>query len=221
MNIQQAINLLSGENHKYFVEQINHFKIDTTSQLKDYLDFINSDIIGWFKSAPENIKAESTYYKFKSPINNLLEHKDVIEQCEHTYCRTLAKNITNTFSKHKQQIIKRNKSININEQPMNTSTSSNYDTYSEISHDTEPENKSGLGNPDDLQYDDPKEYNKTDNDYKHKYESLQQKYNNLEESYDELMKNHQYLKGQYDKTNNELERTWEHIKDILNKLAPK
>jgi hypothetical protein len=215
MNIQQAINLLSGENHKYFVEQINHFKIDTSSQLKDYLDFINSDIIGWFKSAPENIKAESTYYKFKSPINNLLEHKNVIEQCEHTYCTTLAKNITKTFSKYKKDIIKRNKSISINQHQAHTPSSS-HDTETNDYSDNEPDNNSGLGDPDDLEYADPLKY-KTDIDYKNKYESLQQIHNNLQDDYNALMKDHQYLKGQYERCNSELIRVW----DFLNKFVSK
>lgn len=208
MDIQQAINLLSGENHKYFVEQINHFKIDTTSQLKDYLDFINSDIIGWFKSAPENIKAESTYYKFKSPINNLLEHKDVIEHYGHTYCTTLAKNITKTFSKHKQDIIKRNKSININHQPLNVHT----DTCSDTS--TEPEDNSSIPDP---VYQDPNENTITNIDYKNKYESLKQIHKNLQESYNKLEIDNQYLKGQFERTDGELKRVW----DFLNKFISK
>jgi hypothetical protein len=166
MDIQQAINLLTTENHRYFVEQINHFSIDKTSPLIDYLDFINSDIIGWFKSAPENIKAESTYYKFKSPINNLLERPDVIEQYGLTYCTTLAKNITKTFSKHKQDIIKRSKNININED-----TYANSDTSSETNYDTddEPEDKSSIPDP---VYEDPKLKKETVDDYTKKLQIL-------------------------------------------------
>ena len=170
MDIQQAINLLSGENHKYFLEQINHFEIDVTTPLKEYLDSIDNDVLAWFKLAPENIKAESTYYKFKSPVQNLLQHKDVVQQNGHIYCNTLYNKIKSVFSKHKQDIVKDEKKINIDE---NNEHKTN--TYASSDTSTEPEDNSSIPDP---EYEDPKQKQATNIDYKNKYETLLQK--NLE-----------------------------------------
>lgn len=218
MDIQQAINLLSNENHKYFVEQINHFEIDTTKPLKYYLDFINSDIIGWFKSAPTNIKAESTYYKFKSPLGTLLQNKDIVQEYGLTYCNTLSNNITTVFSKHKKEILKERKTNNVTiEDTRKDTINSTSDTSSEIIEDTddEQEDDSGLGHPD--QWVNKDISTTTNDDYKQKYENLQLRYDNLQESYDTLTKDYHYVKGQFERTDSELSRVWE----FLNKFASK
>lgn len=154
MDIQQAINLLSGENHKYFLEQINHFEIDVTTPLKQYLDSIDNDVLAWFKLAPENIKAESTYYKFKSPVQNLLQHKDVVQQNGHIYCNTLYNKIKSVFSKHKQDIVKDEKKINIDE-------NNEHKTNTYASSDTSTEDNSSIPDP---VYEDPQQRKETVDD---------------------------------------------------------
>lgn len=145
MNIQQAINILapSKEAHDNFIKQIKHFEIDEKSELKDYLQSINDDVLAWLNSAPENIKKESTFFKYKSPIGKLLEHEDVIKLYGHTYCNKLAKEITNVFSKHKKDIIKqRNNNVVIEDTNNITSQSSISD--SDTSSDTESNDDSEL-----------------------------------------------------------------------------
>lgn len=125
MDIQQAIKLLSNEHHRYFTEQILYFKIDQTTPLKEYLQLIDNDVLTWFKSAPQNYTKESTFYKFKSPLHYLLQHKDVVKQYGHIYCSTLSNKITNTFSKHKKDFLKeRNKDDVVIDNTKNTSYTS-------------------------------------------------------------------------------------------------
>lgn len=171
MNIQQAINLLSGENHKYFVEQINHFEIDKTSPLKDYLVSIDNDVLTWFKSAPKKYTKESTYYKFKSPVQNLLQHKDVVEQNGHTFCNTLFNKIKNVFSNYKNDIVKDDKMINIDKVKEDQTS-----TYASSETSTEPEDTSSIPDP---VYQDPKQNKETNIDYKNKYDILLQNHLDL------------------------------------------
>jgi hypothetical protein len=218
MNVQQAIDILLSqpENHKYFIQQINHFNIDKTSPIKDYLDFINGDIIAWFKSAPENIKAESTYYKFKAPLNTLLEHELVIKQCEHTFCTTLAKNITKTFSKHKQEIInERNNNINIDDNVINTHSDS--DTYSEI----ETNDESELGIKNILPADKPKYTYGTQTEIKLLQDKLVMQEQYYESMLNSQQKHYQALIKYYETTFTLLTTNNEHLMKLLGHYASK
>lgn len=128
MIIQDAIQFLTKipEKHKYFIEQLQHFHVEHSSPLKDYLDIIDNDVLLWLNNSPLRIKAKSTFYKFKSPIHSLLESSLVIEQYGQSYCTNLAKKITQVFSKHIQGIInERNPDTNVNiEETTHTETTS-------------------------------------------------------------------------------------------------
>lgn len=221
MNIEQAINILaqcSPDNHKNFKKQIYHYQVELTSPLKDYLDFIDIDVLEWLNTSPENYKAESTFYAFRSPVITLLKHKDVIAEYGEQYCTSLAKNISLVFSQNIDSIIKARNNTIIIEDKSDTESDNDSDKTDD---DTQSVHSSLDINALTNQDKNKNEVTKTDNDFKKQYETLKYRYDNLQQNYDALMKDHQYVKGQYERTNTELERTWEHIKDILYKLAPK
>jgi len=211
MDIQQAINLLSGENHKFFKEQVSYFEIDITTPLKEYLDIIDNDVLEWFKSAPKQYTKESTFFKFKSPLHTLLQHKDVVEQYGHTYCNTLSNKITNVFSKHKKDIVKNDKKINIDKNNEDQTS-----TYASSDTSTEHEDKTPL-NIDDIVYDDPNQKQATNIDYTKKIHDLEAK---LQESTTEI-KMLETSVYHYKELIEVLRNDKEHLMKLLCQFAPK
>jgi T5orf172 domain len=233
MNIKQAIDILtksSNDNHKYFIDQLNHFKIQQTSPLKDYLDFINKDVLEWFRTSPESIKAQSTFYKFKAPINTLLEHKDVIETYGHTFCTTLARQITQVFSQNRECIIKeRNNNIyidNKNNNDTNSETDSN-EASSMVPNDIRNKNENITTEP--LHNYELQEQN---NKLQVQYEILQAKHSIQDKYYETILNNqHKYqdtIIKYYEttfqhitKNNENLTKNNEHLMKLLEHYASK
>jgi hypothetical protein len=202
MNIEQAINILaqcSPDNHKNFKKQINHYQVELTSPLKDYLDFIDIDVLEWLNTSPENYKAESTFYAFKSPINTLLKHKDVIAEYGEQYCTSLAKNISLVFSQNIDSIIKaRNNTIIIEDKS----------DYTESDNDNDSDHDDTVLNVDELEYENPKDKIKTC-DYQDKtIKTLEKKLQDAETNVKVLETSLHYLKLENDKL-------WE----LVNRLA--
>jgi hypothetical protein len=113
MDIHTATSLLTNtENIKYFKDQLRHFQREQTSNLKDYFDLINEDAVKWLNSLPKGVKSKSTFYKYKSPLYFLLEHKDVVDVYGETYCVGVLKNMKQAFKDSIGKIINERKQSN-------------------------------------------------------------------------------------------------------------
>lgn len=113
MDIQQAYAFLDN-NFKpiildYFKKQIVLFKVEHTSQLKDYLDFINNDPVHWLSSLPDDLTCKSAFHKYKEPIYKLIKHTKLHEDYGENYCVNLMNNIKQAFTINCQDIIDKRK----------------------------------------------------------------------------------------------------------------
>lgn len=181
MDIQQALSLLaeiSAENHKNFKKQTNHFKIELTDPLKDYLDTIDSDVTKWLKTTPDSYKKKSTFYAFKSPVCTLLKHKDVIAQFGETYCTLLSEKIKQVFSDNIDNIINertKKNCIEIQDTQTTDNDTSTDDNDSENSDDTQSIKSNHSSFPENIEYRNPKDRKKTIDDYNKRINDLETK----------------------------------------------
>lgn len=109
MNIQETSAFLT-ENSKpiindYFQKQCRIFNLNSTSPLKDYLDFINSDPVHWFNSLPTDLQSKSAFHKYKEPIYKLLKHTKIHELYGNDYCDTIINNMKQAFITTCQSLI--------------------------------------------------------------------------------------------------------------------
>lgn len=113
MNIQETYTFLDNNFSKivleYFKKQVSLFKVEPTSKLKDYLDFIDSDPVHWLNSLPNDIQCKSAFHKYKEPIYKLIKHTKLHEDYGENYCSTILTNIKQAFSSNCQDIIDKRK----------------------------------------------------------------------------------------------------------------
>lgn len=196
MDILKATNILSqsstAENIKYFKDQTKHFNKEPTSNLKDYLDFINSDVSAWLSSLPKTIKGKSTFHKYKAPIYVLLEHKDVMDTFGQVYCANITKNIKLGFKECINKIL----------EERNNNTPADDDNHTEVSIDDD-DDTSEL----DINTLEPVCSNET---YKAQFEALKVKYEILE-------REHIRTKALLECADKGLERVWELVYKLANK----
>lgn len=189
MNVEQALLILTKstpENHKYFKDQIGHFKIDSQSALKDYLDTINTNTLEWLRTLPENVKGKSTFHKYKAPIYELLMNTSIKEAYGEVFCATLTKQIRNVFKDNIDNIIQERKQTNnivIDDDNTDVSNDSDIDSNHEsdiIDTDT----------------------------HKHIHNINQTKNIDYKEAYDSLLTQYDRLKIKHDCAKEELTRVW-------------
>jgi hypothetical protein len=110
MNIQQALDIVSkasnADHFKYFKEQIRHFKLEPSSSLKQYFDYICQDTLTWLQTLPSNAKSKSTFNKYKASVYLLLEQNEVVAEFGNQYCETAMKAIKECFKEHIDNVVK-------------------------------------------------------------------------------------------------------------------
>lgn len=191
MDTQTATTLLTNNEHvKYFKDQLKHFQRAPETSLKDYLDTINDNVVGWLNSIPKGVKSKSTFHKYKAPLYVILEHNDVINAYGYNYCTSVLRNIKQTFKENIDKIISERKQSVQEEESM---TDDFHDQ-----HNTDDESELALDNIEGLEY-----------SCKHEQSSkAQTKYDNLLIEHNELLKEYALVKGLLERADKELSRVW-------------
>lgn len=201
MNIQETSAFLT-ENSKpiindYFQKQIRIFNLNTTSPLKDYLDFINSDPVHWFNSLPTDLQSKSAFHKYKEPIYKLLKHTKIHELYGKDYCDTIINNMKQAFITTCQSLIDQRKTTKQSISIADTTSETDSIHESDIIDTNIPE---------------PIDDN-TENDgycYKQLYMDFTEKYNALE-------RKHLQTQTTLECTERELQRVWDIVKNLTSK----
>lgn len=153
MNIQHALEIVSKapntDHFKYFKEQTRHFKLEPSSSLKQYFDFINQDTLKWLQTLPGNAKSKSTFNKYKASVYLLLEQDAVVANLGTQYCETVMKAIKECFKEHIDNVVKHREKKNV--ATFREVEKDNYKETSEVI--TENENMSDLSSEDESDID--------------------------------------------------------------------
>ncbi len=207
MDIKKACDILHCTNNplslKCFTEQYRHFKLSSTTPLKEYFDFINERTLEWLQSHPQSIKSKETFRKYRTPINFLLENPDVQDALGRDYCLMVQKNMKNNCQKHIEEVVESRKQ-NINLSVVDVRVEQEPTSDFELEHtDEDSESDDGL----DISLLEPidSKHPNQDIDYKTLYEQL--KHNLVVE---QLRKDNEQLKK-------ENERLWEVVKLFASK----
>lgn len=116
MTVKTAIEIASNapntDHIKYFKEQLRHFKIDPSSTLKEYFDFIEQDTLTWLQGLPYNARSKSTFNKYKASVNLLLEHDSIVAEYGEQYCETVIRAIKNCFKENIDNVVKQRENRN-------------------------------------------------------------------------------------------------------------
>jgi hypothetical protein len=241
MNIQQAIDIVSKATNtdhvKYFKEQARHYKLEPSSSLKGYFDFICKDTLNWLQTLPNNAKSKSTFNKYKASVYLLLEHDSVITELGSQYCETVIKCIKECFKEHIDNVVKQRERKNepktievITVQQSENECKDEDTTDSECGNDTASESGSMI----DIEtIEVAKEENTSivtelpqvvDDDFKtaynnlcERYAEIHQKYNNITMLYNELQRKYNNVTLQIVESN-AVRRTIEKDKEQMWKL---
>lgn len=201
-DIQAAVNFLgtnsSTLNYNSFKEQLNHFNKDFKSPLKDYLDFIQRDALSWLKALPNHIKDKETFIQYITPLHVLLNNKHIQNAYGKTYCNTLNQQIWQVFINNIKLILyERQENITCT----HTHTDNSDDDNSSLDIDS-------------LEYENPKNRVKTDDDYNKKIQYLEVRLQDEERKVFALQTSVHHL-------TQEKNNLWEQNKQLINKLAHK
>lgn len=185
MDIENATKILTNEEQlKNFTDQVQGLHIQPSTQLKEFFTQITQNPLQWLNSLPEYNKSDNALRRYKTPLNTLLKHTQVKEVLGEDFCSTTIKHIQNGYKEHINEILtQRNKTMNLSIDTHSDTTSHTHDTehntiiddnHSETS--TEPEDNSSIPEP---VYEDPKQKQKTIDDYMKQYNDLQNRYQDL------------------------------------------
>lgn len=199
MDVQKALDIAAKasntEHLKYVKEQFRHFKIEPTSSLKEYFDFIYNDTLTWLQTLPNNARSKPTFNKYKASIYHLLESTEVVNAFGSHYCADVSKAIKECFKQNIDDVVQGRTSANDNnqmsplhkEQDVKCSVVDNV-IESDYSNDEEPDldittlevNPSSNHKPAS-----PFDVDKVvEKDYKKAYEELKQSYATLQQKHD-------------------------------------
>jgi hypothetical protein len=210
MDIKTATSLLNNDElRKYFKNQCWVFHMESTSNLKDYFDTINTDTTAWLRSLPKSIKSKVAFHKYKAPVYFLLEHPNVIALLSQDYCSILLNNIKQAFKDSINDII-------------NERTSTNTVTVGETeSTYTEAKPQSACNNVNKLDHIvDTEDISTNTNNYDEillEDKTLKKEFLALQREYQKLQFEYDCVKMELAMTDAQLTRVW----DLLDKIVSK
>lgn len=138
MDIQEAYTFIENnftkKNLQTFKKQTALFKVEPTTKLKEYLDFIHNDPVHWLSSFPDDLTCKSAFHQYKEPIYKLLKDAKLHEDYGENYCINLMNTIKQAFKINCQDIIDNRKNSRKPTEiiTFDDSSSNNTDTESEV-----------------------------------------------------------------------------------------
>lgn len=183
MDVQQATQLFTNaEQLKHFKDQVKTLNVQPSTNLQDFFNIITQDTLNWLSTLPKGAQKEDALRKYKTPLNTLLNNKQVQEALGQKYCETTRTTIKQGYKDNIDSVIQqRSRTMTLPPDTKNDDTTNNIDEIptSETCDDTESESEASLA-LEDIEYQNPKDKTKTIDDYKSMYEKLKQRYEQLE-----------------------------------------
>lgn len=157
MDVEKAITILPNvEQIKHFSQQIQILSVKPSTNLKDLFEVITKDIQTWLSTLPTSAQSKSAFRKYKTPLNTLLENSQVQDILGKEFCDSTYQLLKKGFKQHICDILKqRSQTMDITSDNQSDTKSLQNDNETDDNIDTEPDDNSGFGNPDDLEYENP------------------------------------------------------------------
>jgi hypothetical protein len=96
-----------GENSRIFEELYKYQEISEDESITEYLQYIYTNTLEWFKNSTPNLIQESSIKKIITAINHLITSNTTItELYGENECTELKKHIAEIFKNNKEEIIK-------------------------------------------------------------------------------------------------------------------
>jgi hypothetical protein len=108
MKLKDAYVLLhesvNADHHRNFAMIFKHYNFDEDAELKDYLDFVESETLEWYKGFPNGFLTKEQLGKPKTALIKLLKMEDVKTALGAEYVAKVHKTVWDTF-KHNVDLI--------------------------------------------------------------------------------------------------------------------
>ncbi len=108
MKLKDAYALLheagNADHHRNFAMIFKHYKFDEEGDLKEYLDFVESETLEWFKGFPAGFLTKEQLGKPKTALIKLLKLADVKTALGEEYVAKVHKTVWDTFKQNAESI---------------------------------------------------------------------------------------------------------------------
>lgn len=108
MKLKDAYALLhengSSDHHRNFAAVFKHYKFNEDGNLKDYLDFVESETLEWFRGLPIGFLTKEQLAKPKTALIKLLKLQNVKDALGAEYVAKVHKKVWDTFKHNGESI---------------------------------------------------------------------------------------------------------------------
>jgi hypothetical protein len=121
MKLKDAYALLhesgNADHHRNFAMIFKHYNFDDDTDLKDYLDFVESETLEWYKGFPAGFLTKEQLGKPKTALIKLLKAADVKTALGAEYVAKVHKKVWDTFKHNVESIAQERMVRAVHEQP--------------------------------------------------------------------------------------------------------